>query len=58
MGHMVDKHEGQYWRHTAPEPSSLLPYAGEERQLSRGEHSQAFCGEQTLHSLTQPNGFL
>lgn len=35
-----------------------LPYAGEERQLSRGEHSQAFWGEQTLHSLTQPNVFL
>lgn len=35
-----------------------LPYAGEERQLSRGEHSQALCGEQTLHSLTQPNVFL
>lgn len=35
-----------------------FPYAGEERQLSRGEHSQAVCGEHTLHSLTQPSVFL
>lgn len=54
----MDKHEGKCCSHMATDPSSLLPCAGEERQLSRGEHSQAFCGEQTLHSLTQPYAFV
>lgn len=54
----MDKHEGKYWSHIASEPSSLPPICWGRKTAFWGEHSQAFWGEQTLHSLTQPNAFL